>query len=183
MIRRMASDLTRLAEGRKGMSMRGRMKMAGWNREFRPGRSGPPPTWTTGRERKNFKSDSPRENRESTLLQYALKDRASGLGWAPSMIGVIDSDLGRSGRSADGRPGFVGPVGEVSLGRVGMVPVRDVSRLSRSLADWGQLLDLCCRTDTLIADAESVYDPTAMRTAFYWGCSGRCRNRRSTRCA
>jgi len=33
MIRRMASDLTRLAEGRKGMSMRGRMKMAGWNHE------------------------------------------------------------------------------------------------------------------------------------------------------
>ncbi len=122
------------------------------------------------------------ENRESTLLQYSLKDRATGLGWAPSMVGVIDSDLGRSGRSAAGRPGFVELVGQVSLGRVGLVTGRDVSRLSRSLADWGQLPDLCCRTDTLIADAESVYDPTVMRTAFFWGCLGRCPNRRSTRC-
>jgi len=29
----MALDLTGLAEGRKGMPVRGRMKMAGWNRE------------------------------------------------------------------------------------------------------------------------------------------------------
>ena len=98
------------------------------------------------------------ENSESTRLQYALTERAAGLGWAPSMVGVIDSDLGRSGRSMAGREGFVRLVGEVGLGRVGLVLSRDVSRLSRSLADWGHLLELCGRTDTLIADAESVYD-------------------------
>ncbi len=112
------------------------------------------------------------ENRESTLLQYSLKDRATGLGWAPSMVGVIDSDLGRSGRSAAGRPGFVELVGQVSLGRVGMVLSRDVSRLSRSLADWGQLPDLCCRTDTLIADAESVYDLNRHADRFLLGVLG-----------
>ncbi len=98
------------------------------------------------------------ENRESTRLQYALTERAASLGRAPSMVGVIDSDLGRSGRSIAGREGFVHLVGEVGLGRVGLVLSRDVSRLSRSLADWGQLLEICGRTDTLIADAESVYD-------------------------
>jgi len=112
------------------------------------------------------------ENRESTLLQYALKDRACGLGWAPSMIGVIDSDLGQSGRSTAGRSGFVELVGQVGLGRVGLVLSRDVSRLSRSLADWGQLLDLCYRTDTLIADAESVYDLARHADRFLLGVLG-----------
>ena len=112
------------------------------------------------------------ENRESTLLQYGLTERASGLGWASSMIGVIDSDLGQSGRSTTGRTGFLQLVGEVGLGRVGMVLSRDVSRLSRSLADWGQLLDLCCRTDTLIADAESVYDLKRHADRFLLGVLG-----------
>ncbi len=112
------------------------------------------------------------ENRESTLLQHGLRDRASGLGWASSMIGVIDSDLGLSGRSTAGRSGFTRLVGEVSLGRVGLVLSRDVSRLSRSLADWGQLLELCCRTDTLIADAESVHDLNRRTDRFLLGVLG-----------
>ena len=112
------------------------------------------------------------ENSESTRLQYALTERAAGLGWAPSMVGVIDSDLGQSGRSMDGREGFVRLVGEVGLGRVGLVLSRDVSRLSRSLADWGQLLELCGRTDTLIADAESVYDLSRYADRFLLGVLG-----------
>ena len=112
------------------------------------------------------------ENSESTRLQYALTERAASLGWAPSMVGVIDSDLGRSGRSMVGREGFVQLVGEVGLGRVGLVLSRDVSRLSRSLADWGQLLELCGRTDTLIADAESVYDLSRYADRFLLGVLG-----------
>ena len=112
------------------------------------------------------------ENSESTRLQYALTERAVGLGWAPSMVGVIDCDLGRSGCSMAGREGFVQLVGEVGLGRVGLVLSRDVSRLSRSLADWGQLLDLCGRTDTLIADAESVYDLSRHADRFLLGVLG-----------
>jgi DNA invertase Pin-like site-specific DNA recombinase len=34
-----------------------------------------------------------------------------------------------------------------------------VSRLARSNADWYQLLDLCALTDTLIADADGIYQP------------------------
>ena len=123
------------------------------------------------------------ENSESTRLQYALTERAASLGWAPSMVGVIDSGLGRSGRGMEGREGFVRLVGEVGPGRVGLVLSRDVSRLSRSLADRGQLLELCGRTDTLIADAESVYDPSRYADRFLLGVLGRCRNRNCTRCA
>jgi hypothetical protein len=43
---------------------------------------------------------------ESTRLQYALVERAVGLGWAASRVMVIDEDLGKSGSSAIGRVGF-----------------------------------------------------------------------------
>nr|WP_276570272.1 hypothetical protein [Thiocystis minor] len=39
-------------------------------------------------------------------MQYALVDRAVELGWSTSRILLIDEDLGRSGASAEGRPGF-----------------------------------------------------------------------------
>ena len=45
-------------------------------------------------------------NQESLELQYNLQHRARAAGWDPSCIRVIDSDLGRTGRSAEGRPGF-----------------------------------------------------------------------------
>jgi DNA invertase Pin-like site-specific DNA recombinase len=46
------------------------------------------------------------ENTESTQRQYALQQRAAGLGWAKENIVVIDSDLGHSGASASDRVGF-----------------------------------------------------------------------------
>ena len=45
------------------------------------------------------------EHRESTARQYALVDHAVALGWAADRVLVIDEDQGRSGRSAEGRPG------------------------------------------------------------------------------
>ena len=72
----------------------------------------------------------------------------------------------------DGRKGFVQLVGEAGLGRVGLMLSRDVSRLSRGLADWGQLLEICGRTDTLIADAESVYDLVRHADRFLLGVLG-----------
>jgi DNA invertase Pin-like site-specific DNA recombinase len=36
---------------------------------------------------------------ESTRLQYALVDRAAGMGWAADRIVVIDDDLGGRGSS------------------------------------------------------------------------------------
>lgn len=46
------------------------------------------------------------ENTESTARQYALRERASALGWSIERIVVIDQDLGQSGASAVDRVGF-----------------------------------------------------------------------------
>src|SRR3954462_11552097 len=98
---------------------------------------------------------------ESTRLQYALAERAGQLGWARERVVVIDDDLGRSGASAEVRPGFQRLVGEVGLGRVGLVLGVEMSRLARSCRDWHQLLEICALFDTLIADSDGVSDPAA----------------------
>jgi DNA invertase Pin-like site-specific DNA recombinase len=99
-------------------------------------------------------------NRESTDLQYQLRQRAVALGWADDRVLVIDDDQGVSGSSVENRPGFQRLLAEVSLGHVGVVFGREVSRLSRSCRDWHQLLELCGLFQVLIADADGVYDPT-----------------------
>jgi DNA invertase Pin-like site-specific DNA recombinase len=98
-------------------------------------------------------------NTESLERQYELSDRAVALGWDAGEVVVVDSDLGRSGKSTDGRDGFQGLVADVGLGKVGIVLGIEVSRLARRNADWYQLLDLCALTDTLIADADGIYHP------------------------
>jgi DNA invertase Pin-like site-specific DNA recombinase len=98
-------------------------------------------------------------NTESLERQYELTERAVALGWHAREVVVVDCDLGRSGKSTDGRDGFQGLVADVGLGRVGIVLGIEVSRLARRNADWYQLLDLCALTDTLIADSDGIYHP------------------------
>ena len=98
-------------------------------------------------------------NRESTDLQYQLRRRAVALGWADDRVLVIDDDQGISGASVENRPGFQRLLAEVSLGHVGVVFGREMSRLSRSCKDWYQLLELCGLFQVLLADADGVYDP------------------------
>ena len=111
-------------------------------------------------------------NRESTALQYGLTDRARQLGWAGVSTEVIDEDLGRSARQAGTRRGFMTLVAEVSLGLVGIVISSEVSRLARNLSEWGRLLEICDLTDTLIADAESLYDLRRPNDRFLLGIKG-----------
>jgi DNA invertase Pin-like site-specific DNA recombinase len=99
-------------------------------------------------------------HRESGDLQYQLRRRASDLGWPDARVVVIDDDQGISGQAIDNRPGFQRLLAEVSLGRVGIVFGREVSRLSRSNKDWHQLLELCALFQVLIGDADGLYDPT-----------------------
>ena len=100
------------------------------------------------------------DHRESTARQYALADRAVALGWARDRVTTIDDDLGKSGRSIEGRPGFQRLLAEVALDRVGLILGLEMSRLARSCKDWHQLLELCGRYRVLLADADGVYDPT-----------------------
>jgi DNA invertase Pin-like site-specific DNA recombinase len=98
-------------------------------------------------------------HQESTRLQYALVERAVHFGWPRERVVVIDDDLGRTGKTIEGRLGFQRLVAEVSLGNVGLVLGIEMSRLARSCRDWHQLLEICALFDTLIADPEAVYDP------------------------
>jgi DNA invertase Pin-like site-specific DNA recombinase len=100
-------------------------------------------------------------HQESTRLQYGLVERALELGWPRERIEIIDDDLGRSGTSAQGRPGFQRLVAEVGLGRVGLVLGVEMSRLARSCCDWYQLLEICGLRETLLADRDGVYKPTS----------------------
>ncbi|WP_298674314.1 recombinase family protein [uncultured Sphingomonas sp.] len=112
------------------------------------------------------------QNRESTRLQYGLADRACHLGWQREQVTVIDDDLGRSASSTLDRPGFQRLVAEVGLGHVGLVLGIEVSRLARSCRDWHQLLEMCALFDTLIGDADGIYDPGTYNDRLLLGLKG-----------
>ena len=122
-------------------------------------------------------------NTESLERQYELSERAVALGWDAREVVVVDSDLGRSGKSTDGRDGFQGLVADVGLGRVGIVLGIEVSRLARRNADWYQLLDLCALTDTLIADSDGIYHPGLHNDRLVLGSRARCRRPSCMCCA
>src|SRR6266540_1488277 len=94
------------------------------------------------------------ENTTSTDRQYALRQRATALGWAMDQVVVIDEDLGRSGASAEGREGFQRLVADVGMGRAGVVIGLEVSRLARNNADWQLLFEVWALTETLILDED-----------------------------
>jgi DNA invertase Pin-like site-specific DNA recombinase len=96
-------------------------------------------------------------NRESSALQYAMRDRLTALGW--SEIDVIDDDLGRSAAGGVQRAGFERMVAQVCLGKVGAVAAREVSRFARNSRDWQQLIEMCRVVDTVLIDQETVYAP------------------------
>jgi DNA invertase Pin-like site-specific DNA recombinase len=99
------------------------------------------------------------EHGESTARQYALQERAAELGWNTDQIDIIDEDLGQSGSGTEHRGGFLRLAEAVAHGRVGAVFALEVSRLSRSSADWHRLLDLCALADTVICDGQAVFAP------------------------
>src|SRR6186713_2346164 len=112
------------------------------------------------------------DHKESTARQYALADRAVALGWARDRVTTIDDDLGKSGQSIEGRPGFQRLLAEVALDRVGLILGLEMSRLARSCKDWHQPLELCARFRVLLSDADMVYDPTEYSDRLLLGLHG-----------
>lgn len=112
------------------------------------------------------------ENVESTRRQYALRGRATALGWRDEQIIVVDDDQGESGASASWREGFQRLVSDVGLGRAGIVMGLEVSRLARNNADWHRLLEICALADTLILDEDGVYDPASFNDRLLLGLKG-----------
>jgi excisionase family DNA binding protein len=113
-----------------------------------------------------------RDNTESTARQYALAAEAARLGWEPCKIVTIDADLGLSGRSASARSGFAELVSRVCLGEVGAILGLEISRLARSTADLQRLLEFCSLTDTLVIDADGVYDLQVFNDRLLLGLKG-----------
>lgn len=113
-----------------------------------------------------------KKNQESAELQYHLTDRARALGWEPNRVRTIDSDLGCSGRTTEGRPGFQELVTLVNLEQVGILFAYDVTRLARNCTDWYQLLDLCGLRGCLVGDQDGVYDPATPNGRLILGLKG-----------
>lgn len=111
-------------------------------------------------------------HQESQRLQYALRDRAVDLGWHEQDVEIIDVDLGHTASTTEGRVGFQHLVSEIALGRVGVVIAYDATRLARNCSHWYQLLDLCGRTDCLIADRDGIYDPCSINGRLLLGLKG-----------
>ena len=111
-----------------------------------------------------------RNNTESGRRQYALEGRARELGFK-SVI-VIDDDLGISGTGTRERPGFGRLLGAVCNGDVGAVFALEASRLARNNRDWHHLIDLCVLTETVVVDAEGVYDPRLLNDRMLLGLKG-----------
>ena len=95
-------------------------------------------------------------NEESRRLQYAMADRLRSLGWRE--VQIVDDDLGKSAAGMVDRPGFQRLVSQVSLGKIGAVGARELSRLARNNVDWQRLMEVCRYVDTLLVDHDAVYD-------------------------
>lgn len=112
------------------------------------------------------------QHRESKELQYNLVNYAVTLGWLRERVLVIDEDQGQSAQSAVSRLGFQRLLSEVALDHVGLVLGFQMSRLARSCKDWHQLLELCARFHTLLADLDGVYDPADYNDRLLLGLKG-----------
>ncbi len=113
-----------------------------------------------------------RHHQESTERQYALRQKATELGWSETSIRILDRDLGISGAHTTGRTDFKTLVADVSMGQVGAVFALEASRLARSNADWHRLLELCALTRTLVIDEDGCYDPGDFNDGLLLGLKG-----------
>ena len=112
-----------------------------------------------------------KRNTESQRLQYALADTAKLYGFRH--IEVIDRDLGLSAASgAPAREGFKELLASIALGEVGLVLSRELSRLARTDQDWCHLMELCRVFDTLLGDAENLYDLSRLDDQLVLGIKG-----------
>jgi len=111
-------------------------------------------------------------HQESLRLQYALEQRAVGLGWRPEDVVIVDADIGVSAASAERREGFKDVVAQVTLDQVGIILSYDVTRLARNCSDWYPLLDVCGYRRCLIADRDGIYDPGSPNGRLLLGLKG-----------
>jgi len=111
-----------------------------------------------------------RHHHQGRERQYDLADRARELEFA--RVVVIDDDQGKTGSGLVERPGFATLLSAVWGGEVGAVFALEASRLARNNRDWHHLIDLCALTDTLMIDADGIYDPRHLNDRLLLGLKG-----------
>jgi DNA invertase Pin-like site-specific DNA recombinase len=104
------------------------------------------------------------------LLSTNTEARLRQLGWQE--IEIVDEDLGCSAAGHVQRGGFEYVVAQVSLGRVGGVAAREVSRFARNSREWQQLMEVCRVVDTLLVDQETVYSTRLSNDRLLLGLKG-----------
>jgi len=113
-----------------------------------------------------------RDHTESTRSQYGLAETAAALGWARTLIEVIDTDLGISGKWGVAREGFTELVTRMCRGDVGAIFGIEITRLARSNADVARLAEFARITGTLLIDPDGVYDPADVNDRVLLGFKG-----------
>lgn len=95
----------------------------------------------------------------STAAQRELADLPHRWGWPESRIQVIDADLGLSAASGSKRAGFEQMLDLIERDEVGIVFVRDISRLSRNPLEAVRFIQSTKNHRTLIYANGGVRDP------------------------
>lgn len=113
-----------------------------------------------------------REHQESRRRQYQLVEWAQEAGWSRERIVLVDEDQGKSSATPKAREGFERLAAAVGRGEVGIVVALEVTRLARNSPDWHHLIYMCRWTGTLIADDQTVYDPTVSSDRMVLGIRG-----------
>jgi DNA invertase Pin-like site-specific DNA recombinase len=99
-----------------------------------------------------------RDNTGSTAVQRDLAELPLEWGWPAALIQTIDQDLGKSGVSASKRAGFQQLLEFIKQGQVGLVLVRDLSRLSRNATDYVRFVDAARHAQILVYADDRLYD-------------------------
>jgi DNA invertase Pin-like site-specific DNA recombinase len=110
-----------------------------------------------------------REHTGSTADQRALADLARQWGWPATRIRVIDDDLGLSGTSSQDRAGFRSMLEAIDHGEVGIVFVREVSRISRDPFDSEMFLTKAIRAGVLVYASHQLFDTATEDLAEQFG--------------
>ena len=111
-------------------------------------------------------------NRESYRLQKKLTTRAIELGWQETRINIIEGDQGQSASTPNTREDFNALLQLIQDQQVGIVFGIDVSRLSRNSIDWTWLTHWCGMHDTLLGDAQQIYNPALPQDRLVLGIQG-----------
>jgi DNA invertase Pin-like site-specific DNA recombinase len=138
-----------------------------------------PPQVTDGHLRRKalvyIRQSSPQQVREavgSTAVQRDLVSKLSAWGWGPTMIEVVDEDLGVSGSWTGTRGGFNRLLERMRADEIGIVLDVDSSRLARNDADFFRFGEVARRHRVLLAHGDQIIDFTDPNSAFIGGILG-----------